>query len=170
MTTARTESTIHAGILLLACCALTAQAQPLQRRPGLWSMTAQNQPVAMRQCVGDRGDDLAQARPPAGGNQSVRCDNPTFQRESSTRVVVSARCQSHGQTTLTKMIYTGDFNRAFDAEITMHQESPRTSEPDMVMRASYRWEGACPAGVRPGQMVMPNGQAFDPAAMAARRR
>ena len=169
MNAVRTYPHLHASLLLLACCALTAQAQALQRRAGLWSMTAQDMPMAMRQCVGTSGDDLAQARP-TGGNNSVQCDSPNWQRDSSTRVMVSARCRSHGTTTLTKMVYTGDFNRAFNAEITMHQESPRTSEPDMVMRAAYRWEGACPAGVRPGQMVMPNGQVIDPAAMAARRR
>jgi hypothetical protein len=154
-------------LLALAGAALPTQAQPIQRRAGLWSSTVEGAPVVMRQCIGPDGDDLGAARSPDLAQH--QCDRPSWTRESAERVVVTGRCTHAGSVATTRMVFTGRFDSAFDAEITVHEEPARAGQHDSTMRAKYRWLGACPAGVRPGQMLMPNGQVFDPAAMARHR-
>ncbi len=159
---------LHPSVLIaLLLASASAAAQVPQRRAGLWSMAAEHGTLPMRQCIGPGMDDLATRRAPDTANH--RCTTPTVKRESAQRMVVSTRCEHDGSTVDTRMVFTGDFETAIDAEINIHREPARTGGSDQTMHASYRWEGPCPAGVTPGQMVLPNGQVIDPAAMARRR-
>lgn len=151
------------AVLLAALLAAGAQAQPVQRKPGLWSMAMDGRQMPFNLCVGNDGDDLTKR--PQQDDPRNKCSPPQWRRESTQRAQVSSTCQSaNGVKSTTTMVISGDFERAITIDMTTRYEPPQPGG-DVKSRLDYHWQGPCPAGAKSGAMVLPNGQVMDPSKM-----
>ncbi|HNW62070.1 MAG TPA: hypothetical protein PKJ32_03655 [Piscinibacter sp.] len=147
-----------AALMSLACAAQTAVPM---RKPGLWeTRTDARQGATMRHCVGAGSDDLMQAQPGATGRG--QCTAARVTREAADRVVVESSCQSQGRTTITRAVFTGNFETNVKADFSMRMDPPRKGRSEGSFSMEMRWQGACPAGMQPGQIQLPNGMVIDP--------
>jgi hypothetical protein len=74
--------------------------------------------------------------------------------------VTEGRCIGH-LTTLARAVTSGDFQQELTSEITMTREDGQPFGPGLPnalsARQEARWLSACPADMRPGDMLMPDG-------------
>ncbi|HZF81949.1 MAG TPA: hypothetical protein VE084_00550, partial [Burkholderiaceae bacterium] len=63
------------------------------------------------------------------------------------------------ETTMTRrIVMSGDFNAAYRVEShTVYDPAPKVAPRDDDMVAEMRWLGACPAGMKAGDMMLPGG-------------
>lgn len=145
-----------AGFTFVATQAFAAPAAP-PRKPGLWSQTIATgsaRPMTMKLCI----DAATNAKISAFGSQAPAS------RQSTSPIPGGWRFQSvcdmgPGGKMTSSGTATGDFNSAYTVKATTvttgaaHPGGNGTH--NMTMTA--KWEGACPAGMKGGDMTMPGG-------------
>lgn len=174
-TLGRLESSMSARCRLLLAVSLlgltgAALAQDLpanmpKRKPGLWEMQSAGmggQSQTMKLCL-DADTDKAMYK--MGTQMSGHmCSKFNIGVQGST-VVSDAECKldmpsgavtmtSHSETT-----FSGD--TSYSTKGTMKYQPAVMGRSEMAMTSSGRWLGECPAGQKPGDMVMPNGQTMN---------
>jgi hypothetical protein len=155
---------------LLAASLDAGAADMPKRKSGLWEITtsAEGQTTPpMQMCIDEKVDDLS--RDMTQGD--VKCSKQDMRREGD-RYVIDSVCK-FGETTATShIVVTGKLDSAYQMDIQSKYNPPMMgmSEGRSTMKA--RWLGACKAGQRPGDMVMPGGMTinvYDAAKSAPRR-
>ncbi|HET6554643.1 MAG TPA: DUF3617 family protein [Dyella sp.] len=156
--------------LLLAVSLLglasAAMAQDLpanmpKRKPGLWEMQTTGMgghAQVMKLCLDAETD---QAMYKMGSQMSGQMCSKFNISVQGTTVVSDAVCKLDMPSGAVSM--TSHSETKFDGDTAYHTDGHMKYEPavmgksDVSMSSEGRWVGACPAGQKPGDMVMPNG-------------
>lgn len=146
---------VLAASLMLALTSEAAQTVP-SRKPGLWEIQltgeapASRQPVTVQQCL-DKAHDREMLLSLALGQDD--CKRPRVQRQG-VRTTLASRCVVHGQTLDLAMEWSGDFQSQYAGRYQVRNMHTGRVEST---RFEARWLSACRTGMRPGDMVLPNG-------------
>jgi len=142
--------------LSLASLAIPASAQIAapKRKAGYWEQTMTMQsPRAMTMksqfCTDPAVEAKVSALGQAGPGQD--CDTTKVTR-SAGGFTFESTCRIAGRVTRTKGVATGDFNSNYKLDMTSDSGGAQSR-----MQIASRWVGPCPAGKKPGDMVMPGG-------------
>jgi len=150
--------------VVLACIVPPALAQDFPRlKAGLWEMErasdrATNQPNKMTMCL----DDSVQKQmfDMGTGAMAGMCSKHDFSfsgnRGTGDFVCDIAGSRMHSKST---MVLNG--NTSYRTEIRTTYDPPFMGQTDSTTVLTARHLGACKAGQRPGDMVMPNGQTLN---------
>lgn len=155
-------------VLLALMGAAAAQAQDMpQRKPGLWemTMTLKGQPGAMpgsQQCVDARTDADLQRKGMSGDGRE-RCTMKTMKRTADGFEMHSECTGPEGRSTVVAR-GSGDFQTRYQVATQVVFDPPRHGMKQAEMNIAARHAGACPAGMKPGDvrvagMSMPAGGA-----------
>jgi len=143
------------------------------RKPGLWQMTMTMQgasmpPMSSKYCV-DAATESALIS--AGQNAANKmCSGATIHVTGSTGTI-DATCKFANMTSTSHTVITFVGNTAYHSETRTHMSPPsKYIKSDNVMMNDAKWMGPCPAGMKPGDVVMSNGMHMhlDPNAMQMR--
>lgn len=144
---------------LLLLVAGTASAGELPaRRPGLWETTVSiasmaGSAPAMRMCIDAATDDLL-SRDESRGQ---RCQRVEVRREGE-RYRIRAVCRLAATTSTTEGFFEGDFSRRYHGELQTHYAPAQRGVAPTKVLLDGRWLGPCPADLRPGDMLLPDGR------------
>jgi len=149
----------------IAVCALVAPpALALEmpsRKPGLWELTMQMEGPAkmvqvMKHCIDAATDKLMNSQ---FGGSAQNCSKQDVVKSGAT-MTIDAVCTFGGATVTSHSVVTGSFDSGYTVDMT----STSTGGPPMPgaggathMKIAAKWLGACAAGQRPGDMILPNG-------------
>jgi hypothetical protein len=134
------------------------------RRPGLWQMTIKAGPQTMtsKQCVDqtsdkklmDMGMDAMRQR---GGKMTVTHTGNTFHISSMVNI------PGHTITTTEDITFVNDttITGRGHSHINPPFDQAGAPPPDTDMSNNSKWLGPCTADMRPGDVVLPNGQRFN---------
>jgi hypothetical protein len=131
------------------------------RRPGLWEV--QNRfagnalpPRSEKRCVSAELDREMNAV--ASSDPRDVCKQKVERVGNS--YVTEGRCVGH-LTTVARAVTSGDFQQRLTSEITIKREDGQPFGPGLptalVASQDARWLSACPADMRPGDILMPDG-------------
>ena len=161
-----------AALALLGAAVLataTADTMP-HRKPGLWQITSTMKGGPMpamtsKYCI----DEATEAALMNTGQSMARksCTNAATHVSGNT-AVMDATCKFGNMTSTTHTVMTFSGNDAYHGEThTRMTPAPTGMPPEMVSTMDARWMGPCPAGMKPGDIVMGNGMRthFDPGMM-----
>lgn len=143
--------------LALAAAPVRAKDELPARQPGLWATQMQmaGMPAGMgnsQHCV-DAATDAAMQNQALAGDGEMRCVHKVSQR-SAGLVVMQADCSgAEGKAHMTARI-SGDMQRSYQVDNHVTFTPPRNGmrEANMVIQARHM--GACPAGMKPGEVRM----------------
>ena len=147
-------------------CALPAHALDLPaRKAGLWEikMNFEGRNIAaqtMQHCI-DASTDK-QMNSISGSTARENCSKQDVQRTGAT-IVVDSVCKLGDATTTSHAVVSGDFNSAYTVKVTSKREGGRAlpglpADGASNMTIEAKWLGACAAGQKPGDMIMPGGR------------
>lgn len=154
--------TIAVALLTEAAAALAGPAFP-RRKDGLWEMrvetSAKGQPMTLQQCADAATDRLLQEQ---GASRQAEVRKPTNCQEDMRsevgRVLTHKEVCKLPDTTMTRLtVVTGDMNSSYRVSSHTTYAPPRAKQDESDMTMEAQWKGACPAGMRPGDMVLPGG-------------
>lgn len=135
------------------------------RKAGEWEIAmslagkAKMPTMTMRMCL-DAGTDAAMMK--AGLALSKEsCSRQDMSRDGDT-ITIDSACAFGAMKTVSHIVVSGDFQSAYTVRITSSMEGgpagmPKKSE----MTQTARWLGATCDGLKPGEMMMPNGMRID---------
>lgn len=160
---------------LLATVAGAASAGPTfpARKPGLWEMSATEKEggrpaITVQQCVDAATDKALQEYGLNQPKMNRKACKEEMRNEAGKMLVHTEVCKRSDTTMTRRIVISGDFNAAYRVEShTSYDPMPRTPPHDGDMVAEMRWQGACTAGMKPGDMMMPGGMKMNIADMMA---
>jgi hypothetical protein len=135
------------------------------RKVGLWEIKLNFEgrnipPQTMQQCIDAETDKLMNS---VGGNMGREmCSKQDMQRVGNT-IVVDSVCQVGPMTLTSHAVVTGDFNSAYTVKVTSKRtggpstpNAPADGTSNMTLEA--KWQSACKADQRPGDIIMADGR------------
>jgi Protein of unknown function (DUF3617) len=150
-------ATLFGGI---ACLTAGAQADDLPaRKAGLWEITMHmssgNTPAqTMKFCI-DAATDAELYKFGMNAAQGM-CSRYDLHRSGSTATVdTECKMGEMKMTSHSDMIFAGD--AAYKTETKSHFDPPMMGRSDSTMTQEAKWTGPCPADMKPGVLVGPNG-------------
>jgi hypothetical protein len=165
-----------AAFFIAVCAASFVSAEPvtsLERKPGLWSIEMvvddDRERATMEQCV-DAQTDARMLQ--MAGQMGADCSKNQLSKSGSSYTYESV-CKVSGSTMRAKGLFKGDFGSRYEGTIDATIEPPLFGHSRSSTKIVGVWKGQCPAGMKPGDMAMPNGmkvsleQAQQSARMAA---
>jgi hypothetical protein len=135
---------VLAGIGMSLPVSAFAQVEPPHRKPGMWEQSIElpgNKPMTMQMCIDEETEKQYSALGKKPG-----CTQE-FQKIPGG---YSFKGTCEGKTASGTAI--GDFDKAI--KVVVDSEGTRVT-------SDLKYLGACPAGRKPGDMVMPNGQVLN---------
>ena len=148
------------GVLLALLPATAMAADPLPiRKAGLWEikMVRTGSPIpemTMQHCTDETTDkDMSTAASPMAKEMCSRQDI----RKTATGYVSDSVCGIAGMSITSHSEIIGDFNSAYTVKSTSHSEGGAAGTRDSTTSIEAKWLGACKAGQKPGDIVMPGG-------------
>jgi len=130
------------------------------RKAGLWEMktvrTGSPLPeMTMQHCTDETTDkQMSNALSPM--SQDV-CSKNDIQK-TATGYVADSVCSVGGVSMTSHSETIGDFNSAYTVKSTSHSEGSPSGVPrDSTVTIEAKWLGACKAGQKPGDIMMPGG-------------
>lgn len=135
-----------------------SKANPMGSRPGLWEMATTVDGVAVPMkttlCVdaalGERMDKMA-------GQMKADIDCPTRNiRQTATGAAIDQVCTMDG-TTMTSQIEVATTADGFHQTVHTRYSPAYMGRTETNMVLDGKWQGACPADMKPGDMRMPGG-------------
>ena len=160
----RTSHSLLAAMTGLGLAVGAAQAQAAAapvRKAGFWETTMTMEGPHAHVLVTRICTDAALERRTAmfgGADPGKDCPVHEMHRTAAGFAFRSV-CKRHDVTTTTVGAATGDFNSRYRVESTTRisaASGPPGRERHMVI--DNKWLGACPAGRKPGDLVLPNGE------------
>lgn len=127
------------------------------RKPGLWELTmtsdgAAMPPQTMQHCIDEATDKEMMEMSNSIGAQQCQ-QNWT---KTATGFAFESTCDFGGGKTASRGTVTGDFNSAYQIDM-ISKGGPRGANEETRMNMAAKWLGACKAGQKPGDIVMPGG-------------
>ena len=149
-------------IILAASFAFVSTAQALdlpKRKSGLWEMTmigkqTNGQPQTVTTCVDMKADMGLTSS--FGDKIPKNCKQPTM-KKSAGAITVTSVCKFTDSTVTTTAVLTGDFSSTYKIDRTSTYNPPNKGMKESKQTIDAKWLGACKAGQRPGDMIMPDG-------------
>ena len=172
MTHVARPSRLAAAACLLLVGAASALDYPA-RKPGLWEMKVQGDSEAGMpamstwHCI-DAATDKAM-REMGEGVQGQRCSKQDMRREGG-RIVIESVCTIGTSTATSRTVVSGDFSAAYRMESRASYSPPMMGRSEGKAIVEARWVGACKAGQKPGDVVLPNGITMNMLEPSAARR
>jgi hypothetical protein len=131
------------------------------RKAGEWKIqmvpeTAKAAPAMTFQLCLDAATDKAMMQAGAGmsGGQCT-VSTPT---QGPDGLAFDGSCDMGGMKTRSHTVISGDFQSSYTMKVTSDVEGGPAGMPKhSVMTQNATWVGACPAGMAPGEMLMPGG-------------
>ena len=170
---------MRASTLLIAAVAAgfalpaLAQIATPTRKAGYWDQTmvmAGNHPTTMKtQFCTDANVEKSISAFGQGASQSMCSKNVI--RKTLTGYAFESTCKVGNGTSVSSGTATGDFNTGYTVNMvskTTPPPAPGMGETKMTITA--KWVGPCPAGKKPGDMVMPGGMTVNIANVGKARR
>ena len=148
----------------VSIAAHAAQIDLPARKPGLWQMkltpkTAGAAPQMTTQLCLDAATDKALMA--KGMAMSPTCAMQQS-RDSNGNMVFDATCDLGGRKTKTHGVISGDFQSHYSLDIVSDSEGGNPALPKHTeLTQEATWIGACTAGMKPGDMVMPGGRTIN---------
>lgn len=153
------RSSIAACVIFL-CAVSAASADEFPRRtPGLWevSITSEAGTHATKQCVDEKTDaQLLQM----GSRMGQMCTKNETRKEGAS-FVSESDCTMAGTKIHARSVMSGDFASAYQGEVHVTYNPPLRGKSEGDTKISARRLGACEAGQRPGDIIMPDGKAMN---------
>jgi hypothetical protein len=154
---------VTAGLVIvgsLACAATGARGDDLPtRKAGLWEVTLHmataNMPTQTMKFCTDAATDAELYKFGMNAAQGM-CSRYDLHRSGNV-ATVDTECKM-GEMKMTShsvMTFTGD--TAYKTVIQSRSDPPMMGRAETTMTQEARWTGPCPADMKPGDMVMPNG-------------
>lgn len=147
--------------LFLAAGVALAQEVP-KRKSGLWEITrtstrTADKPRISQMCIDEATDNpLLQL---AEGMRSETCTTDKISRDGDKLVVDSTCSLRRGSSaSKTRAVITGKFDSAYKIESKSTYDPPLVGQKEGRAVLEAKWTGACKAGQRPGDVMLPNGQ------------
>ena len=151
-----------AGLLSL-CGTVGAQNLPT-RKPGLWALTVMDigehagaaRPATVKQCT-SRVDDAQLLLSVAPGQEN--CEQPKVRRTREGYRIDTA-CSVHDVPVRSRFELSGNLQQRYEGHYEVQygpQGSPGSRPRVEARRFAGQWLGACPADMKPGDLVLPNG-------------
>jgi hypothetical protein len=156
-------------LLTLFLTAAFAQAQDApKRKSGLWelkrtSTMTRDQTRVYQMCVDQASDDAFQKL--AEGAQSERCKASAPKRDGG-KLVIDAVCEignSEPSTATTHAVITGSFDSAYKIESKSTFKPPLRGKTESTSVMEAKWTGPCKPDMRPGDVILPNGNKINAA-------
>jgi Protein of unknown function (DUF3617) len=166
MSTARV-CLVLATSLFMGPLALAQDSLP-KRRPGLWSLTMNmagapgGQPMNSRQCIDEKTDEQMQRRA-LQGEAGSSCTQ-TGMKKTASGFEMDSVCKTAQGQARSHVVMSGDPQLRYQMDMTTRHEPPRKGQAEQRMTLQAEWKGACPAGMKPGDVQMA-GMTINPAAM-----
>jgi hypothetical protein len=153
--------------LMLGAC-LVAQAAQAQdglprRKPGLWNITMDSAgqapqgakagaPMTAQHCVDEKSDEQMQRRAlDGGGGMGMKCQQ-TAMKKTATGLEIDSSCTSPQGKSQSHIRFTGDFQSKYVVDSTTRFDPPMHGMAEGKSHIEAAWGGACPAGMKPGDM------------------
>lgn len=162
---------VTAALAVAASAPVIASALALDlpaRKPGLWeldmSFEGRSMPMQkMQHCIDAETDKMLNAMGTSMGKES--CPKQDMRRAGDT-IVVDSVCDFGGGKTTSHAVLTGDFSSAYTVKVDSTREGGPTMpgmKPGQAthMTIAAKWLGACKAGQKPGDIIMPNGMTMN---------
>ena len=144
--------------LLMTLVAMpTIGAEMPARKAGLWELQTGANGPGLRQCIDAATDQMMQARAGTAvgpGGVSPQCSKHDVQKSGDT-VTIDATCTRAGKTVTSHAVVTGSFDSAYSMTVTARSDALPGGTVNMTLDG--KWLGACPAGQKPGDVIMPGG-------------
>jgi len=141
-------------VLLTAATASAASFEPPKRKSGLWEMkiSSSQAPDAqtMRQCIDQSTDDMMRKEQ----ESRMSCSKKDMRREGD-RIVGDSVCTVEGTTVSTHTVITGNFDTNYRADVKSTFNPPLHGMRESSSVVEGKWLGACLAGQKPGDVIMP---------------
>jgi len=141
-------------VLLTAAGASAASFEPPKRKSGLWEVKVSNAQMpsgeVMQQCVDQKTDDLMRKEQ----DERISCSKKDMRREGD-KIIGDSVCQVEGSTVTTHSVITGRFDTNYRADIKSTYNPPIHGMRESTSVIEGRWVGACLAGQKPGDVIMP---------------
>lgn len=147
------------GLLALGGIAVADPVEMPTRKPGLWEIKvnagAQIPAMTMQQCTDATTDkDMATSFGPVAKEMCAKQD----MQKTATGMVIESTCTIGGTTSVTHTDINGDFNSAYTMKVsTKSSGKPPGIPPESTTTMEATWLGACKAGQKAGDIVMPGG-------------
>jgi hypothetical protein len=133
--------------------AVAASSDVPTRKSGLWEMKMSGGHMqggmTMQQCVDQKSDDISKMQ-----EAKSSCTKNVVRREGD-KIVAESVCKVEGTTATTRTVFTGKFDSAYKAEIRSTYDPPMHGMRESSSTIEAKWLGACLAGQKPGDIVMP---------------
>jgi len=108
----------------------------------------------MQHCTDETTDkDMSTAASPMAKEMCSRQDI----RKTATGYVSDSVCGIAGMSITSHSEIIGDFNSAYTVKSTSHSEGDAAGTRHSTTSIEAKWLGACKAGQKPGDIVMPGG-------------
>lgn len=135
------------------------------RKPGLWTVTMTIQghntpPMKSEHCVDAETDKLMNNFAGGTGKDCTKVDL----QKTATGYVFDSTCRIAGAASHSHGTITGSMDSAYTIDVTSERDggAARPGLPAQThMTIAAQWAGACKAGQKPGDMVMPNGMTLN---------
>jgi len=145
-------------ILAVTCaaCTVAAGADFPVRKPGLWEITMNMgnpkiPPRTQRVCL-DAATNQLLYKMGVGASQKM-CSKTDIHNVGG-KVVVDSICDFGGTKATGHSVTTMMGDSAYHTDISTHYDPPMFGKSDSTMTQDAKWAGACPADMRPGDIVM----------------
>jgi hypothetical protein len=146
-----------AAVMLCVTSASAETVTSLDRKPGLWALEVtvdgEEGTQKMTQCVDAKTDARMMQM---AGQMGARCSKNELTKSGSTYKYES-ECALSGSTMKATGVFKGDFGSKYEGEIVTKIHPPLFGQSDSTTKLVGTWLGNCPAGMKPGDMKMPNG-------------
>ena len=144
------------GCAIAALSASAFSADMPKRKSGLWEikMNHEGSPGMgpIQQCIDQNTDNLMQQKAKDNKQDCSVMDVKT----SGNKVVIHAVCKMEGSTATTDGVFEGAFDSAYKGTMKTQFNPPMHGMSQSNMTLDARWLGACKAGQKPGDVIMPN--------------
>ena len=151
--------------ILIATATASADTLPA-RKPGLWQIETSSPAGAgmpaqtMKQCIDAQTDQkMMQMSSDVAGQMGAKCVKQSIEKNGSDYVAESD-CTYNGVQMVSKATYSGDFNAAYGADMSVTYNPPLMGMSSVQMKMAAKWSGDC-GTLKPGDVVMANGMTIN---------
>ena len=163
------------ALSLALVAAAPASAGPTfpERKAGLWEMrstpkSGTRDSIVIQQCADAATDKALQEYGLSQPKMNRKFCKEEMRNEAGKMLVHTEVCRQSETTMTRRIVMSGDFNAAYRVEShTAYAPPPKVMPRDDDMVAEMRWLGACPAGMKAGDMTMPGGMKMNIADLTA---
>jgi hypothetical protein len=152
----RTGFAIAAAVICGSAAASVQASDFPARRAGLWDVTVTMESMKLpartnTMCI-DAATD-ARLMNLGMASRDAKCTQMTVSGIGSTRVVDSV-CHMNGGTQKNHIVMTFSGNGAYHMDMRSHFAPPIEGHGDSHIVQDAKWVGSCPAGMKPGDMMV----------------